>query len=137
MTKRMTRKRKPTISALEPRILFDGAAVTTAIDVLDNNSFTDSTTDDTQNDVTQTEPITTQPQTRREIAFVDTSVEDYQTLVEGIGENVEVYEISSTDEIEAILQNLSDIDAIHILSHGSTGEITIGSETINLSLIHI
>lgn len=131
MTKRMTRKRKPTISALEPRILFDGAAVTTAIDVLDNNSFTDSTTDDTQNDVTQTEPITTQPQTRREIAFVDTSVEDYQTLVEGIGENVEVYEISSTDEIEAILQNLQDLDAIHILSHGSTGEITIGSETIN------
>lgn len=31
--------RKPVIRALEPRILFDGAAVATAIDVLDNTSF--------------------------------------------------------------------------------------------------
>ncbi len=32
-------KKKPLIRALEPRILFDGAAITTAIEVLDNTSF--------------------------------------------------------------------------------------------------
>ena len=44
--------KKPLIRALEPRILFDGAAITTAIEVLDNTSF-NNTTDSTEiNDAT-------------------------------------------------------------------------------------
>ena len=39
--------KKPLIRALEPRILFDGAAVTTAVDVLDNTSFNEASNSST------------------------------------------------------------------------------------------
>ena len=47
--------KKPMISALEQRILFDGAAVATAVDVLDESSFSsnDTKTTTSSNDVTQ------------------------------------------------------------------------------------
>ncbi len=136
MAKRRSQKRKPLISALEPRILFDGAAIATAVDVLDNTSFTNDNTDTSiANDATQDTVEVPATQTferdRKEVAFVDTTVADYETLVEGIDSNIEVFEISSTNEIETILKNLEDVDAVHILSHGNTGEITIGDEVIS------
>jgi hypothetical protein len=48
--------KKPMISALEQRILFDGAAVATAVDVLDESSFSSNNNTQTttnSNDVTQ------------------------------------------------------------------------------------
>lgn len=45
--------KKPIISALEQRVLFDGAAVATAVDVLDDSSFATTSNDSvTTNDVT-------------------------------------------------------------------------------------
>ena len=38
-------KNKPLISALEPRLLFDGAAVATAVEVLDNTNFENNSAD--------------------------------------------------------------------------------------------
>ncbi len=134
--------KKPIISALEQRILFDGAAVATAVDVLDNSSFNTTTKDSTttnndatnnsaENVVHEAQAVQSFEKDRREVAFVDTTLKDYQTLVDGVGENVEVYLVSSLDEINSILQSQKDIDAIHILSHGSTGEITIGNDVLN------
>ena len=131
-------KRKPLISALEPRILFDGAALTTAVDVLDNNSYdTNTSTQDSvaKNDATsnteEAPAVQSFERDRKEIAFVDTNVEDYQTLVDGIDSNTDVYLVESFNDISNILENLNDIDSIHILSHGSTGEITIGNDILN------
>jgi|GEM_PF-855504 len=137
-----TLRKKPVISALEQRMLFDGAAVATAVDVLDKSSFTttsndtatssnDVTSDNAKNSVHEAQATQSSGTSSKEIAFVDTSVDDYQTLVEGIGDNVEIYLISSLDEITTILQNETDVGAIHILSHGSTGEITVGSDVLN------
>jgi len=127
MTKK-SQKRKPLISALEPRVLFDGAAVATAVDVLDNTSFTnDNNTTDTV-DAPATQPL---ERDRKEVAFVDTTVEDYQTLVDGINEGVEVHLIDGLEDISTILQNESDVDAIHILSHGSTGQINVGNDVLS------
>ncbi|MDD2895879.1 MAG: DUF4347 domain-containing protein [Aliarcobacter sp.] len=134
--------KKPIISALEQRILFDGAAVTTAVDVLDNSSFTtitkdstatnnDATNNSAENIVHEAQAVQTFEKDRREVAFVDSTVKDYQTLVDGIGKDVEVYLVSSLDEINSILQNQKNINAIHILSHGSTGEITVGNDILN------
>ena len=134
--------KKPIISALEQRILFDGAAVATAVDVLDNSSFNTTTKDSTttnndatnnsaENVVHEAQAVQSFEKDRREVAFVDSTVKDYQTLVDGVGENVEVYLVSSLDEINSILQSQKDIDAIHILSHGSTGEITVGKDVLN------
>lgn len=135
-------RKKPIISALEQRMLFDGAAVATAVDVLDESSFAttssdtttssnDVTSDNAENSVHEAQATQSSGTSSKEIAFVDTSVDDYQTLVDGIGDNVEIYLISSLDEITTILQTETDVDAIHILSHGSTGEITVGSDVLN------
>ncbi|MGE4462485.1 MAG: DUF4347 domain-containing protein, partial [Arcobacter sp.] len=132
--------KKPMISALEQRILFDGAAVATAVDVLDNSSFTptndstttnDMTNNNAENSVHEAQAVQGFEKSRKEVAFVDVTVKDYQTLVDGVGEGVETYLVSSLDEIKSILENETNIDAIHILSHGETGEITVGNDVLN------
>jgi hypothetical protein len=105
--------KKPIISALEQRILFDGAAVATVVDVLDNSSFTSNETTTTSNDATsnnaensvhEAQAVQGFERDRREVAFVDVTVSDYQTLVDGVGEGVEVYLVSSVDDINSILK---------------------------------
>lgn len=133
--------KKPIISALEQRVLFDGAAVATAVDVLDDSSFATTSNDSvTTNDVTnnsaensvhEAQAVQGFEKPRREVAFVDITVSDYQTLVDGVGEGVEVYLVSSMDDINSILKNEMNIDAIHILSHGNTGEISVGNDVLN------
>lgn len=83
----------------------------------------------------------------REIVFVDSQVEDHETLVAGIvgldgppsddaawtvsGDRLI---ITLTDDplaqIDQVLAQYHDLDAIHIVSHGDTGELVIGSERI-------
>lgn len=121
-------KRKPLISALEPRILFDGAAVTTAVDVLDNTSYSNDNT----NDVAEAPATQSFERDRKEIAFVDKNLSDVDTLINGIDQNIEVHLIDDLGDISSILQNGSNIDSIHIISHGSNGEITIGNDNLNI-----
>src|SRR5574344_1085318 len=139
--------KKPMISALEQRILFDGAAVATAVDVLDESSFSSNNTETTttSNDVTQNnaensvheaQAVQGFERPRREVAFVDVTVSDYQTLVDGVGEGVEVYLVSSLDDINSILKSETNIDAIHILSHGNVGEITVGNDVLNQNTLN-
>ena len=109
--------KKPVISALEQRILFDGAAVATAVDVLDNSSFTPTSDSTTVNDVTnnnaensvhEAQAVQSFEKPRREVAFVDVTVSDYQTLVDGIGEGVETYLVSSMDDINAQVSAITE-----------------------------
>lgn len=135
--------KKPMISALEQRILFDGAAVATAVDVLDESSFSsnnntqtttssnDVTQNNAENSVHEAQAVQGFERPRREVAFVDVTVKDYQTLVDGVNEGVEVYLVSSLDEIKTTLSSQTNIDAIHILSHGNTGEISVGNDVLN------
>ncbi|RXJ84604.1 DUF4347 domain-containing protein [Arcobacter cloacae] len=140
--------KKPMISALEQRILFDGAAVATAVDVLDESSFSsnnntqsattsnDVTQNNAENSVHEAQAVQGFERDRREVAFVDITVKDYQTLVDGVGEGVEVYLVSSLDDINSILKSETNIDAIHILSHGNVGEITVGNDVLNQNTLN-
>src|SRR5574344_2438192 len=140
--------KKPMISALEQRILFDGAAVATAVDVLDESSFSsnnntqtttnsnDVTQNNAENSVHEAQAVQGFERPRREVAFVDVTVSDYQTLVDGVGEGVEVYLVSSLDDINSILKSETNIDAIHILSHGNVGEITVGNDVLNQNTLN-
>ncbi|GAB5404685.1 MAG: hypothetical protein Aurels2KO_29160 [Aureliella sp.] len=72
-----------------------------------------------------------------EIIFIDTSVEDYQTLLEDISSltdptrQIEVVFIDPTrDGLEQITEALAGrtgIDALHVVSHGSEGEVALGN----------
>ncbi len=72
---------------------------------------------------------------RREVVFIDASVADYQTLVDGVRAGIEVVLLDpSGDELgqmAAWAESHSDFDAIHVISHGAEGKLYLGSTTID------
>ena len=76
-----------------------------------------------------------------EIVFVDASAPDFKTLVDDIRANasdtrdIEVVALygggDGIAQITGILAKRSDIDAIHIVSHGSPGEVQLGTATLD------
>jgi ELWxxDGT repeat protein len=70
----------------------------------------------------------------KQIIFVDSAVPDYQTLIER-ADTAQIFilnkKLSGVEQITNTLALQSDIEAIHILSHGSPGTLHLGSETLN------
>ena len=132
-------KRKPLITALEPRILLDGAAVATGAEALTDVAYDDAV--DTQNQPDALAPVQVQAAEpslnngRKEVAFVDGSVNDYETLVAGIKPGIEVYVLNGASDgisqIQRWAQQNGGYDAIHILSHGSDNQIRIGKSLLS------
>ncbi|MBF6624908.1 MAG: DUF4347 domain-containing protein, partial [Pseudomonas stutzeri] len=132
-------RRKPLIMALESRILLDGAMVVTAAEAL---SDVDLQTDAVHGQSAEQSmhfaapaPTNSEAPARREVAFVDTSVAGYESLLAELGTGVETILIDGSEngleQMVAALQGLSNIDALHVLSHGSLGELRLGSLTLN------
>ena len=139
--------RKPLISALEPRLLLDGAAVATAVDILTDTqlqSIEDQNTSVTEIVIAPTEVRaldTSLNNGRKEVVFIDSNIENYQTLIEGIDEGIEVQLIDGNQDGLAQMAVWADAhsgyDAIHILSHGSEGQIELGSATLNTESLDV
>ncbi len=111
------RPRGPLALALEPRLMFDAAAVATAAEA------------------PQQAPADA-PSGRTEVAVVDTGVADHQGLVEAAeAAGLEVILISGEgDGLESLaeaLEGRQDIDALHILSHGGAGEVRLGDAVLS------
>jgi len=70
----------------------------------------------------------------KQIIFVDSYVQDYQSPIER-ADGAEIFilnkNFSAIEQITQALANQSDIEAIHILSHGSSGSLNLGSDIIN------
>ncbi|MBQ0784346.1 MAG: DUF4347 domain-containing protein, partial [Amphritea sp.] len=132
-------RRKPLIMALEPRILLDGAAVVTTADLTTDVAYQDGAaqTETVEQSVhfAAPAPTGTDSGNRREVAFVDTAVEDYQSLADGLDESVEIILIDGNgnglEQMVAALQGETGIDAIHLFSHGDVGELKLGTLTLN------
>ncbi|TAH19063.1 MAG: DUF4347 domain-containing protein [Oscillatoriales cyanobacterium] len=64
------------------------------------------------------------------IAFIDRLVTDYQSLIAGATPNTEVVVLDGNrdaiDQITQILALRSNIDSIHIISHGAPGSLQLG-----------
>src|SRR4028118_2073232 len=73
------------------------------------------------------------------LVFIDSNVEDYQSLISGVSPNAEVIILDETlGGIEQITERLAieqNIEAIHIISHGSPGSVQLGANTLNSSNI--
>ncbi|HIK08753.1 MAG TPA: DUF4347 domain-containing protein, partial [Oscillatoriaceae cyanobacterium M33_DOE_052] len=69
------------------------------------------------------------------IIFVDSSVENYQTLLQGADPNAQVVvldtERSGIAQITETLALRQDITAVHLLSHGSVGNLHLGRDILN------
>ncbi|MDX2252199.1 MAG: DUF4347 domain-containing protein, partial [Nitrospira sp.] len=149
--------------SLESRIMFDGAAVATAGAVTSEQlaqdqaqptvAVNDGATGDTPPSAPTGEPqFTTNDQAlfdalaaydastaRQEIVFVSSSVREYQKLLDGISPNVEVHILDSSrdgvQQMSEVLAGRTGIDAIHLIGHGTEGEMELGSSLLTQSSI--
>jgi len=111
------RANKPLV--LEPRVLLDAAALSTANEVIDANQFVgvapgaeleSAQQQDLENALTETEAVAAQS-------------DNVQTLIlDG--------ETDAVTQITSALAGMEDLDAIHIVSHGSTGEVYLGNSVL-------
>ncbi len=135
--------------SLEPRFMFDAAGFATGAEVAADTvaesqaeaAFENGQTNDNArwgfDSERLMEALQTVPPsgTSSEIVFIDTSVQGYETLLEGIDPSAEVVfldvEQDGLTQILEALQNRSDVSAIHIISHGDMGEVTLGNTVLN------
>jgi hypothetical protein len=151
--KKSNNNKKPRIRALEPRILFDGAAVTTAVDVLDNTSFNDasnSSTDSTQaNDVSNstdstkindvTAPDSAAPVKEKipveagDIFIITTDTPNYQYTAQNFSSNFKVIVLDQNSEnlksqIQDATKDLASDLNVHILAvNQNKDKLLVGS----------
>ncbi|MBD9360635.1 DUF4347 domain-containing protein [Methylomonas fluvii] len=136
---------KPILEELESRQLFSGGIEGLLTEqVMDPNATYVNATPpaDTQQPPAQASASET---TRNEIVFVDTSVQGYESLLNDIkssdvsDHNLEIITLdSSTDGIQQISQVLAErdnLDAVHIISHGSDGSLDLGNSQLNFDTL--
>ena len=77
---------------------------------------------------------------RRELVFVDSSIEDYATLLADVDPRAEVVLLDANrdgiEQIAEVLAQRGGVDAIHIVSHGGSGELRVGQAVLNLDSMH-
>ena len=70
------------------------------------------------------------------IAFIDSQVPDYQSLIAGVKPGTEVVVLDGNrdaiDQITQILALRTNIDSIHIISHGAPGSLQLGDGSLSL-----
>ncbi|WP_280283067.1 VCBS domain-containing protein [Pseudomonas sp. BN415] len=121
--------------ALEPRILFDGAAAAATVDQQhqDNGDNADAAQSHATPDDARSEPGQQQSATRH-LLVLDSRIEHREKLVGQLPSNVEALVVDSSQDglaaISAALAQLGQVDSIQILSHGASGEFTLGSTTL-------
>jgi hypothetical protein len=118
--------RAPLILALEQRFMFDGAAAVEAAK-------------DTHPDAVAAIAPPAIPAERKEVAFIDTAITDWQVLAGGVRDGVEVVLIESgRSGLETMAQwgtAHSGYDAIHVFSHGSAGFLSLGTDSVTAEML--
>src|SRR4028118_304548 len=70
------------------------------------------------------------------IVFIDAAVADYQTLLDQVKLGVEAIVIDShrdgVEQISEVLANRTNIDSIHLVSHGEPGSLQLGKTTLSV-----
>ena len=150
------KRRAPVVEALEPRILL--SADLPGFDILVGDSNDSSANDveqlismalagpgvDEPSDALPAERIATDA-LHCELVIVDPQVSGYQQLIADLtarGTNGTLIESvvldpqrGGVDQISEILASRSDLDAIHLISHGSDGAIQVGGDTLDLAAV--
>ncbi len=127
--------------------MLDGAAVATAIDAVDDlaqfqksESDKSSKADHFKVDKDTKLPFvnldaSTQNAKSRQIVFIDSTVEDIETLINSFDNNTDVHVIQSDQDgfvtMQNILSSQENIDAVHVIGHGSVGQIAFGTAVLN------
>ena len=131
-------KRRARLEALEPRLLLSADLAPVLLDpaVAEGDDFKEpvSYLETLQDEAALSEAVSVG---RREIVFVDSGVDDPEALLDelrsaGAGERfLEVVVLDSARDgiaqISEVLERYDDLDAIHIVSHGTAAAVQLGS----------
>jgi VCBS repeat-containing protein len=125
--------------ALEPRILFDGAAAV-AVDHQQNH-------DSDSQAATTEHPATSEPATAasrdtspsKHLLVLDSRIENREQLLAGLPSDVTALVVNTNENglaaISAALAQMGQVDSVQILSHGSSGQFTLGNQMLTASNI--
>ena len=124
--------------ALEPRILFDGAAASAAADQQHTDpTATPAAVDAPVPHATPTEgrAATEQaPSAARSLLVLDSRIENRDQLLAQLPGNVTAIVVNAGEDglaaISAALAQLGKVDSIQVMSHGAAGQFTLGNRTI-------
>ena len=126
---------------LEPRVMFDAAALLTAEQVLSAETAAPPppslATDEAllaALDAASTEVATPAP-SPTQIAFVSSTLQDAQGLAASLGPQVEVVILDpardSLTQIRDALDGRQDVTALHLFTHGSSGSLDLGGSVLD------
>ncbi len=124
--------------ALEPRILFDGAA---AVAVDQQHSHTSDSSDAATEHPANSEPpaASRESSASKHLLVLDARIEHRDQLIAGLPSDVTALVVNSNEDglaaISAALAQMGKADSVQILSHGAAGQFTLGSQTISASTI--
>jgi VCBS repeat-containing protein len=141
---------KGSLISLEQRLMFDAAAAATASEVATEQVAQEqaeaAVSGEASHDLTGGEKgggedvvqaLTNYMPAEKcvEVAFVDPTVPNYQELLAGMDPNIEVIMLDGgqdgVEQMASALEGRTGIDAIHLISHGSSGELQLGTGTLN------
>lgn len=134
--------------ALEPRFMFDAAGAATGAEAAQdaqaeaeaenaNTNNASESSDDAGSDGDDMPAAVggAAGDDRKDVVIVDPAVQDYQTLIDGLGANVEVIILqqnATVSDIASVLDGMSGVDGLHILSHGGAGALNLGGGALTL-----
>ncbi len=86
-----------------------------------------------------------QSENKKEVVFVDTEVKDYEQIIDGIktsgnaDRQIDIVlldgEKNGIAQITEALSHYQNLDAVHLITHGSDGSIDFGSDQLNLQTL--
>ncbi len=129
--------------ALEPRILFDGVAAVAAAEQFsapnDDGSPAEQTAeraaDAWRAPATAEAPAAAAAPPAEILLVVDARVVDYRSLVANLPANVALLVVdpsqSGLTAIDGALESLNGLQSVQIISHGTPGKFTLGSDAVN------
>ena len=128
---------------LEERILFDGAAAVDMEEQLLTDNFNDSLSIiDQQPEIPDFQYSTSffpDSISFTEVAFIDSAVQDFQTIVDSLDEKINIVYLNSGESgIQQITDYLSahdNVSSIHVISEGNYSQIMLGKDIITANNI--
>ncbi len=127
-----------TLMALEPRMLFDGAAIATGADALDQTSQPTELNQQGWSEALREAAVayeTNNPTQATALLVVDQSVEGWQQLIQGRAANTDVLILDRDKDglaqIAGAVAQYSNLQSIQIVSHGDQGVISLGNRLVS------
>ncbi|PJI47493.1 MAG: hypothetical protein CTR55_18935 [Pseudomonas sp.] len=126
------------IQALEPRMMFDASVAVVAdqaAQAVEAAGQHDGVAKDTSS-AAAAPAATAATDTRREVVFVDGNVQDYKQLTSQLPKGSEVVVLDPSknglQQMADYLKGRTDLDAIHLISHGGEASVQVGSTRLTL-----